>query len=295
MACNVEDIDPLVDVRLFKSYGKQHTTTTVPTLERALRESTGRVWYDYATHVQRLLDGNGFPHASRRWQNVIIYAKKISGGDSARERRYLQIYFFEEHLGRGMPEEQCTPAALQIASADPSMPLPHMAPTVQADVNALEEKLAMMGHWANHGQMQAQYARPMPWQMQQQYQPAMAMQFQGAGAPQTYPPMMGGGYGMPSPPPQLMMGGSSGYGPPETHDQPAFEELPGEPAEQMPCRFCGGAKHVQSKCTLYIQARLAQSKANAEKVATKRQVAADKKLAAELAAAAAAAATNAAP
>ena len=92
-----EDQDPLIDVRLFKSYSKQHSTTTVPTLERALRESTGRIWQDYRSHVGRLLDGSGFAHAAKRWDKVVTYARKISMGDVARERRYLQVYFFEEH------------------------------------------------------------------------------------------------------------------------------------------------------------------------------------------------------
>ena len=107
----VEDQDLLIDVRLFKSYGKQHTTTTVPTLERALREQTGRIWQDYGALVGRLLDECGFSHASKRWVKVCNYAKKVSGGDQARERRYLQIYFFEENTGRGLPEEKCMAAA----------------------------------------------------------------------------------------------------------------------------------------------------------------------------------------
>lgn len=69
---------------------------------------------------------------------------------------------------------------------------------------------------------------------------------------------------------------------------PSIEELPpaGPSAEQMPCIFCGGAKHVQSKCTLYLAAKKAQAQANAEKIAEKRAATAAK--AAEKAAAAAA-------
>ena len=68
-----------------------------------------------------------------RWMAVATYAKEISQGDKARERRFLQLYFFKEHIGRGMPEVKCTAAALQIASMDPLAPPPEMRATVQND------------------------------------------------------------------------------------------------------------------------------------------------------------------
>lgn len=279
----VEDMDPLVDVRLFKSYSKQHATTTVPTLERALREATGRVWQEYNSHVGRLLDENGFSHASKRWAKVTNYAKKVSGGDQSRERRYLQIYFFEEHTGRGMPEERCMAASLQIASADLTQPLPQLAATVPADVKMLEDQMtqmAMLGRWSQPPEMQTAYSRPPPWEMSR-----FGM------VPYAPPWGVAPGYGNPPPgmptPPQFQGGGY-------VETEGAIQELPGAPpAEQMPCLFCGGARHVQSKCTLYIQARNAQAKATAEKVAGKK-AAADAKAAERQAAAAATAAAAAA-
>ena len=284
MACMVEDQDPLIDVRLFKAYSKQHTTTTVPTLERALRESTGRVWQDYNAHVGRLLDESGFTHASKRWAKVVNYARKVSGGDQARERRYLQIYFFEEETGRGLPQEKCMAAALQIASADLTQPLPQLPATVPADVKMFEDQMAhqmaMMGRWAQGGEMQARYGRP---------DAATMAMF----TPQPFAPpwaLMPPPYGMPpgSPSPHTMMLGGG------VQEDSGIQEVPGmPPAEQMPCLFCGGAKHVQSKCTLYIQARNAQAKATSDKVASKKAAAEAK--AAERQAAAAAAAAGAGP
>ena len=70
-------------------------------------------------------------------------------------------------------------------------------------------------------------------------------------------------------------------------------EMPGQPpAEQMPCLFCGGARHVQSKCTLYIQARNAQAKATSDKVAAKKAAAEAKAAERQAAAAAAAGGTS---
>ena len=82
MACSSE-ADPLVDVRLFKAYGKQHSTTTVPTLERALRDASGRMWADYYSHVLRLLTrmvfcmqanvGSNLSRTPRSWPATDIY------------------------------------------------------------------------------------------------------------------------------------------------------------------------------------------------------------------------------
>ena len=76
---------------------------------------------------------------------MITYAKKVSGGDQARERRYLQIYFFEEHTGRGLPEEKCMSAALQIASADMTQPLPTLMPLSSAMTLGTTEARAELG------------------------------------------------------------------------------------------------------------------------------------------------------
>ena len=151
MACMVEDKDPLIDVRLFKSYGKQHTTTTVPMLERALREQTGRIWQDYGALVGRLLRMNVVSrmHPSVRSKSAIT-PRRSQEETRLAKRRYLQIYFFEENMGLGLSEEKCMAAALQIASADLTQPLPQLPATVPADVKMMEEqmsKLAMLGRW----------------------------------------------------------------------------------------------------------------------------------------------------
>ena len=113
----------------------------------------------------RLLDESGFMHASKRWAKVIAYARKVSGGDQARERRYLQIYFFEEHTGRGLPEEKCMSAALQIASADLTQPLPQLQATVPADIKIMEDQMAQMAMTQGRQmwQSEAMYGRPMQW------------------------------------------------------------------------------------------------------------------------------------
>jgi len=235
------------------------------------------MWQDYNAHVGRLLDESGFMHASKRWSKVVNYAKKVSGGDQARERRYLQIYFFEEHTGRGLPEEKCTAAALQIASADTTQPLPQLPATVPADVKMMEEQMAqmMLGRWQFP-------ASPMAEFYQRGSQPGVPLGMQWA--------MMAPPYGAP---PALLPAPQGGAGAPA--EEPIME-MPGlQPAEQMPCLFCGGAKHVQSKCTLYIQARNAQAKATAEKVAAKKAAAEAKAAEKQAAAAAAAAAAAGAP
>ena len=287
MACTVEDKDPIVDIRMFKSYVKQLSTTAVPTLERALREPTGRMWADYYAKVLRLLDENGYVHASKRWMAVTNYAKKVSSGDFNRERRYLQLYFFEEHLGRGMPEDRCTLAALQIASLDPAQPVPQLAPTVPSDVRTLEDQMALLGQCSQPA-APTMYSRLPPWQMQQMLGATQAWQ-QGYNAPVAYPVIPGMVQQMLPPPPGAA---PPGYGAPTNEPGSGIEEMPPAPAEQIPCLFCGG-KHVQSKCTLYIQARNAQAKATAEKVAAKKAAAEAK--AAEKAAAAAAAGSSTPP
>ena len=65
--------------------------------------------------------------------------------------------------------------------------------------------------------------------------------------------------------------------------EPFIEELPHQPAEQLPCAFCGG-NHVQSKCTQYKVARDAYKQVKADKAAKQREAAAAKKLEAAAAA-----------
>ena len=123
--------DLTVDIRLFKSYAKQLSTTSVPTLERALIDKAGSVWQHYYGAKIAWLNSNGFTHAAMRFIAVVAFADVISGGQWQKKRRYLQLYFFEYHLGCGMPEEKCMEAALCVSSGDGSAAGLEMRPTVQ--------------------------------------------------------------------------------------------------------------------------------------------------------------------
>ena len=280
--------DPSIDLRLFASHAKQMSKTSVPTLERALRDRTGATWANYSPHVQKLLVENGYMHASQRWMRVYNYAKQMSGGHSARERRYLQLYFFEEHMGKGLPEEKCIAAALMATSLDPFAPQQELKATVPSEGSAdsfdWAPSLSVIpppnapsgsgyGAWPSPQQMWAMTVLG----MQPGMQPSVGQQG-GMQMMQGQPPI-----GMPfAPPPAL-----------GALPSPQIEEMI-EPAEQMPCLFCGAPKHSQSKCTLYIQARNQTMKQKQEQAASKR-AAAEAKAAEKAATAAAAAAAAGVP
>jgi len=267
---------PTVDIRLMKAYAKQLSTTSVPTLERALRDSSGRVWNDYYASKIAQFRAAGFYQAAMRFIDVVSYANKLARGDIRKLLRYLTIYFFEEHLGLGMPEEQCVSAALQIASLDSSSQIAELQPTVPSEAQAPAWNPASM--WGMQGaasvqqhmfpQQPAQMLPPMPmpgmtgwsphaqqmpvdqlaadmgrWsfsphQMQQMPQQMQQMAYYDQLRQLMTPSSMPG---------QQALGGPS--------MPPRIEEfIPASPAEQNPCVFCGG-NHVQSKCTKFKQAR----------------------------------------
>ena len=300
-ACMHGTEDATVDLRLFKSYSKQMSSTSVPTLERSLIDRTGAMWPAYYADKIAWLNANanGFAHAAMRFISIVAFADTISGGQWAKKRRYLQLYFFEYHLGRGMPETRCVEAALRVSSGDAAAAGPELKSTVPSgnpmgDLMDQFQQMQMMGRWQEMSQMpqfqmhQPLGSPPLPggagpfepfgWKtpvptMQSAYG---ALQQAHAQMPQgQWPQPLGGMQGGFSLPPAL---GYAGGG---------LEEV--TPAEQTPCAFCQG-NHVQSKCTKYIQARNAEAKRSAEVSATRRQTAEARKAEAAAASAAAAAA-----
>ena len=59
------------------------------------------------------------------------------GTGLAKKRRFLQIYFFEIHLGKGLPEEKCMEAAIIVgAMAAGGLPAPELQPTIPGEMAA---------------------------------------------------------------------------------------------------------------------------------------------------------------
>ena len=168
---------------------------------------------------------------------------------AARKRRYLQLYFFEYHMGRGMPEVRCVEAALRVSSGDAATAGPELKATVPSE-NPLGElmdqmqQLQMLGRWHNPASVAHAYQRlPLP----QFVDPATQM----PAAPGAPPPQMQmpGAFGaFQQAPVQMPMGqwwppagGVHGqgmmmpYSAPGQSDQGGFEEI--LPAEQKPCAF----------------------------------------------------------
>ena len=110
-SARTDDVDPTIDIRLFKAYYKQVSVTTVPTLERALRDKTGRAWQAYYSERITQLNNNGYDKAATQFIAVVSYARKLANNDITWELTYLVCYFFDEHLGRGLPEIKCNAAA----------------------------------------------------------------------------------------------------------------------------------------------------------------------------------------
>ena len=286
-----QDTAPEVDIRLFKAYYKQCSATTVPTLERALRDKTGRLWLSYYGEKLRQFNSNGFDKATTRFIEVVGYAREISHGVYETERRYLQYYWFKEHLGKGMPEARCHVAALMAASG---AVLEDLRPTVKEDGDSLAETMASMGQWARTDlNLCGQYPRMDPQtfmalQMQAQQaqhvqQAQQAQQMQAMGFPAQA--WMGGGMPRGGMQNFSLMGGmgshtnGGGAGGSSLGDGgPFIEEI-----EPEKCPFCDG-KHPLSKCTQFLQARGANRQVSADKAAAKKAVTDAKKAAAAAAA-----------
>ena len=291
-------MDPKIDIRAFKGYYKQVGSTTVPTLESALRDKSGRKWARYYADTITLLNEQ-YSHASLRWIQVVAFAREVAKGSIEIELLYLSVYFFEIHLGRGMPEVESYKAALR-CSTGASLPdsLVSTVPDSSSAVAAAE-----LGRWPGQMQQDA-YSR-----MQLAHHQQLAAQA-GYGAPPGYG-MTGAPFGsgfqpqpnLLAPPPnplhvsrhvppytppwaypdfQAQMAGmqlgQQGAGPSSFagagDDAPVIEEVV--------CEWCGKS-HLQANCSLYQQARATAKKAAGEKAAQKK-LAADARKQAALAA-----------
>jgi hypothetical protein len=134
--------DPPVDVRLCKSYAKQHATTRVVTLERALLSKDQHTWPQYCLNTVERLNSYGFVAAAMRFNKVVSFARNQNPGDQNAEKRYLVCYFFNEHLGKGLPVEKCYSSALLSNTSGGGQ----MVSTVQEDhaTDALSQLLAAL-------------------------------------------------------------------------------------------------------------------------------------------------------
>lgn len=245
--------DPKVDIRRCKSYGKQMSTTTVLTLERALRERSGVLWTRYFQDTTERLQTAGFAAAASRWQAVVNFARNQNLNDSARERQYLMHYFFVEQLGRGPVVEVChksafmmnasaaTQAATQAYEFRPTVASDMQLPMFQPDPMLMGQMAGLsMGSWPQAGAA-TQAGTPA-------YTPALP----------SLPP----GLGFSMPPPVAQPPVAPPPTPPPTQPPPAEAT---NAMTCMPCSFCGGAKHCMEKCTFYQAARKQhQAKRDAE-------------------------------
>jgi len=278
----------------------------VPTLERALTNS--RIWNEYYSAKINQLSSAGFGQASMRWIQIVTFATKIAGGDIKKLLNYMRIYFFDEHLGLGMPEVECSNAALQIASQDSALAMAEFRPTVPTEAAAWQAMVPqMMGpqhgmqssQWSPHGGVSPSSFGGHQHPLEQMYQSGFGQEAiaqmmrwqQPGGTPMPLPAFdssqMGAlqrqmmGMALPQPLPQ-----------PGAGQPPVIEEMPA--LEQTPCTFCGGA-HVQSRCTAWRTARDTFHKNKSEKNAASRTRREEAAAAAAATAAAAAAGATQAP
>ena len=145
-----DDQDPKVDIRMCKTYYKQHSSTSVDTLERALlKDRSGATWARYYQSTIETLQQVGLHHASRRWIEVCGWAKRQYAADLKSELAYLAFYFFERHLGKGMPEVMCMMSALQVAAPTGVQAAASLKLTVPSEND--EHQSAMLGPNASYG------------------------------------------------------------------------------------------------------------------------------------------------
>lgn len=76
---------PTVDIRLCKDYAKQLATTTVTTLERALRDRSGLTWQTYQQTVAERLNTYGYSKAAMMWSKICHFARSQNMGQIQRE------------------------------------------------------------------------------------------------------------------------------------------------------------------------------------------------------------------
>ena len=81
-------------------------------IERALKSPS--LWRDYKTSQGSLFSAHGLDKASLQWNKVVASAEKTAPGDLALQLAYLRGYFFDEFLGRGMPEVRGVQSSLTI-------------------------------------------------------------------------------------------------------------------------------------------------------------------------------------
>ena len=277
-----EDVDPTIDIRLFKAYYKQLTATSVPTLERCLKDKSGQMWRTYYGEKITQFNENGFNHATSMFIQVVGYAREIAAGHFEFERRYLLYYFYRAHLGRGMPEPR-NDAAAHMARSNASLD-DVLGPKSPAEL--LADERAAMGQWSHSGFGYGGYGPPAGLQgsfnMGQAQQPTHFGQMLAPPAVDVAMPQMAANVNLAQLMQQMQM--MAGGGRPMHQQQQ--QQLQVEEIEIEPCQFCGG-KHALASCTQFKQARSQHHQSAADKSAAKKAAADVRKAAAAAAAAAA--------
>ena len=104
--------DGKVRITAFESYSKMLNKSNSIVIERALKSPS--LWRDYKTSQGSLFSAHGLDKASLQWNKVVASAEKTAPGDMTLQLAYLRGYFFDEFLGRGMPEVRGVQSSLTI-------------------------------------------------------------------------------------------------------------------------------------------------------------------------------------
>ena len=173
-----------------------------------------------------------------RFIRVVNFAKSQNLNDLAREKQYLQNYFFQTHLGKGMPTDICYTSALMMtgsAATLASQQVFDMRPTVLGDASM----------WAMQGMGQQLPASPQ-----------VDLSFLGA-------PQNGGGLPMPPqqqpahPPPPAQLAPPLVQRDIDAAAERAVAAAAAANAGGTMCVYCGSRRHEVDKCTHMLAARKA--------------------------------------
>ena len=121
-----------IDIRKWTGYTALLKASSCSALERVLlnKDPSNDELRRYTRAVEAELRCMDLPLCASEWQAVTGFAARQYCDDAAGERKYLWKYFFEYHLGRGLPEERCMPAELDLLR---TTSVPTMKPSVRKE------------------------------------------------------------------------------------------------------------------------------------------------------------------
>ena len=132
-----------VRIRGFAGYSKLHSKSTVPTLERALLDSTGVKFELYEPHLLQLLAAHELPLAAQAFAEVTLFARQ-QFPLVAQRMRYLQHYFFVAYEGLGCPVAESIKSVFFVQRGDASSIL---VPTAPVEAAAYAQQMAGLAPW----------------------------------------------------------------------------------------------------------------------------------------------------